>query len=87
MCGFFLFSGAWKVCDSLLVTLVAVQMASSYSLVSITAGRYVAVKYPIKHRKFLDRKRALVIASTIWLMSIAVAACIYARSGFGKCDK
>ena len=49
-----------------------VAIASVYHIVIVTAERYVAIKFPLKHR-MLDQKTVNIVLALVWLFSLLIS--------------
>ncbi|XP_043079744.1 G-protein coupled receptor 55 [Puntigrus tetrazona] len=51
--------------------------ASIFMVTAISVVRYVAIKYPLKAREVLSRRKALVVCAVIWLVTCSFSAAFH----------
>ncbi|XP_056095014.1 G-protein coupled receptor 55 [Rhinichthys klamathensis goyatoka] len=79
------YENTWELWDHsnkelcyVLVSVYYVNMyVSIFTVTAISVVRYVAIKYPMKSRDVLSRRRALVVCALIWLVTCSFSAAFH----------
>ena len=78
---------AYKICDFAIdnnhwldekvfsIILVATLMMSGLNLIAITLDRFLAIKYPLRHRVFETRIKINLVLLAIWITGASLMAC------------
>ncbi|KAK7106977.1 adrenocorticotropic hormone receptor-like [Littorina saxatilis] len=72
--------GRWAVCRFVLMEVLALEICSAYSLVAITAGRYIHTAFPLRYHHYVTARRCLAAVIILWLTSHISCIIVYAST-------
>lgn len=74
---FFVLTGHWPTCWTVLEIVLLVETCSSFHLIAITLTRYIAVVHPLRYQAILTHKNALVAVAMTWSLALLTTLIIY----------